>query len=141
MRHLAMFCVVGFVAAVITLALYAVFRLWWPPLGANLLAVTLSSLFNNEANRRLTFRRRSRSPVLEHLQAVVVFGLYCGFTSGALLTLHALSAGPPRWIEFVVLLASSAIGTLGRFVLLSVWVFPPRPVPAPVVQHREETLT
>ncbi|HEY0452056.1 GtrA family protein [Actinophytocola sp.] len=131
LRHLVMFCVVGFVAAVITLTLYTVFRTWWPPLVANLLAVTLSTLFNAEANRRFTFRDRSRSPALEHAQAFVVFGLYCGVTSGALLVLHTVADRPPRWAELVVLLASSGIGTLGRFVLLTTWVFPPRPGPHP----------
>lgn len=140
-RHLVSFCLVGVVATMMTLGLYAVFRTWWPPLVANLLAVTLSTQFNTEANRRFTFSGRSGSLALVHVQALVVFGLYCGFTSGALLVLHSAVAFPPRWVELAVLLASSAIGTLGRFVLLSTWVFRPRPTSTPVVQQREESPT
>ncbi|WP_332461443.1 bifunctional glycosyltransferase family 2/GtrA family protein [Amycolatopsis aidingensis] len=136
LRHLMLFCVVGLVATVLTLTLYTVFRTWWPPLVANLLAVTLSTLFNTEANRRLTFRDRSRPLALVHAQAFVVFGLYCGFTSGALLVLHAVADRPPRWAELVVLLAASAVGTLGRFVLLTTWVFPARP--RLIAQQRKE---
>jgi len=140
LRHLLLFCVVGFVATMMTLALYTFFRTWWPPLAANLVAVALSTLFNTEANRRLTFRGRTRSLVLAHMQSLVVFALYCGFTSSALLALHAVADRPPRWVELVVLLAASAVGTLGRFVLLSTWVFRPRPGPHPVKQA-EESLT
>lgn len=133
LRRLVMFCVIGFVATLITLVLYTVFRTWWPPLAANLFAVTLSTLFNTEANRRSTFRGRlSRSLALVHLQAFVVFGLYCGFTSSALLVLSAVADRPPRWAELVVLLAASAVGTLGRFVLLNTWVFRQQPGPRPL---------
>jgi len=117
------FAVIGLAATLLTLALYTAFRTWWPPLVANLVAVTLSTLFNTEANRRATFRGRSRSVALVHVQSFVVFGLYVGFTSGALLVLEVVTDHPPRWVELVVLLASSAIGTLGRFILLSTWVF------------------
>ncbi|MFL6143003.1 MAG: glycosyltransferase [Labedaea sp.] len=141
LRHLVMFSVIGFMATVITLVLYTVFRTWWPPLAANLVAVTLSTLFNTEANRRTTFRGRSRSLALVHAQSFLVFGLYCGFTSGALLVLHAVAAAAPRWAELVVLLAASAIGTLGRFALLSTWVFRPQQGPHPPSSTREESLT
>jgi putative flippase GtrA len=141
LRHLLLFCMIGFVATVITLALYTVFRTWWPPLAANLVAVTLSTLFNTEANRRSTFRGRSRSVAQVHVQSFVVFGLYCGFTSGALLVLHLVADRPPRWAELVVLLAASAIGTLGRFLLLTTWVFRPRPGPHPPSDKREELVT
>jgi putative flippase GtrA len=137
LRRLMMFGVVGFLATVLTLALYTALRTWWPPLAANLVAVTLSTLFNTEANRRSTFRDRTRPPVLVHAQSFVVFALYCGFTSGALLVLPAVVAGPPRWLELVVLLAASAVGTLGRFVLLSAWVFRARPHP-PLFDERAE---
>jgi putative flippase GtrA len=128
LRSLAMFAAVGFAATLITLALYTVFRTWWPPLAANLVAVTMSTLFNTEANRRLTFRTRPRSLAIAHAQAFLVSGLYLGFTSGALLVLAAIVTTPPRWTELLVLLAASVLGTLGRFVLLSAWVFRPRPV-------------
>jgi putative flippase GtrA len=142
LRNLVMFGAIGLVATVTTLVLYTVFRTWWPPLVANLVAMTLSLLLNTEANRRLTFRARSRGPLaLVHLQSLIVFGLYCGFTSGALLVLAAVTDHPSRLVELVVLLASSAIGTLGRFVLLNTWVFRPHPVPSPAAGDRKESST
>ncbi|WP_439423142.1 glycosyltransferase [Saccharothrix sp. HUAS TT10] len=133
LRPLVSFALIGLAATLLTLALYTAFRTWWPPLVANLVAVTLSTLFNTEANRRATFRGRSRSVALVHVQSFVVFGLYVGFTSGALLVLEVVTDHPPRWVELVVLLASSAIGTLGRFILLSTWVFrsPAKSTPHP----------
>jgi putative flippase GtrA len=128
LRNLVAFGAVGLAATMITLVLYTVFRAWWPPLAANLVSVIISTLFNTEANRRFTFRTRPRSLAVAHVQAFVVSGLYLGFTSGALLLLAALVAAPPRWAELLVLLAASVLGTLGRFVLLSAWVFRARPV-------------
>jgi putative flippase GtrA len=140
LRHLVMFSVIGLMATVTTLVLYTVFRTWWPPLAANLVAMTLSLLLNTEANRRLTFRDRPRGPlVLVHLQSLVVFALYCGFTSGALLVLDAVADRPSRLVELVVLLASSALGTLGRFVLLNTWIFRLQPVSIP--EPRKEPRT
>lgn len=132
LRNLVMFSVIGLMATMTTLVLYTVFRTWWPPLAANLVAMTLSLLLNTEANRRLTFRDRHRgSLMLVHLQSLIVFALYCGFTSGALLVLDAATDHPSRLVELVVLLASSALGTLGRFALLNTWIFRPRPVSLP----------
>ncbi|ROP34969.1 GtrA-like protein [Saccharothrix texasensis] len=137
LRRLVSFGLIGFVATMITLGLYTIFRTWWPPLVANVAAVTLSVLFNTEANRRATFRDRSHPAGRVHVQSFVVFGLYCGFTSGALLALHAVADQPSRSVELLVLLVASAIGTLGRFVLLSTWVFRSRPR----TDDREDSLT
>lgn len=136
LRNLAAFFVVGVAATVITLVLYTVFRTWWPPLAANLVAVILSTLFNTEANRRFTFGTRPRSLAVAHAQAFLVSGLYLAFTSGSLLLLAAIVAAAPRWLEVLTLLVASVVGTLGRFVLLSIWVFRPRvepTIPAPRV--------
>jgi putative flippase GtrA len=128
LRNLIAFGAIGLLATAITLVLYTVFRTWWPALAANLVAVTMSTLFNTEANRRITFRTRPRSLAVAHMQAFLVSGLYLGFTSGALLALDEVVTAPPRWLELLVLLVASMLGTLGRFVLLSVWVFRPQPV-------------
>jgi len=105
-------------------------------------------LFNTEANRRLTFRGSSRSPGIVHVQSFVVFCLYCGFTSVALLVLNVVADRPARWVELVVLLLASGVGSLGRFVLLSTWVFRAQPGPQsgpqsgpqPVVPQSKEAL-
>lgn len=137
LRHLVLFSVVGGVATLLTLALYTAFRTWWPPLAANLVAIIISTLFNTEANRRLTFRGSTRSPALVHVQSFVVFCLYCGFTSVALFVLNVVADHPARWVELVVLLLASAVGSLGRFVLLSTWVFRAR---QPITPQKKEAL-
>jgi glycosyltransferase involved in cell wall biosynthesis len=117
------FAVIGVISTLANLALYGVFRLWWPVLTANLAALVITTLFNTEANRRFTFTARNTARGRTHLQGLVVFGLYYAFTSAALLVLHAAAHNPPRALELVVLLGSSAIGTVGRFFLLRSWVF------------------
>ncbi|WP_020577524.1 bifunctional glycosyltransferase family 2/GtrA family protein [Actinopolymorpha alba] len=117
------FAAVGALSTVLNLVLYAAFRRWWPVLVANLVALVISTLANTEANRRFTFSARRLSRGRIHLQGFAVFGLYYGFTSAALLILHALAAAPSRALELSVLLASSIIGTGGRFLLLRGWVF------------------
>ncbi|MFD7659163.1 glycosyltransferase [Actinosynnema sp. NPDC059797] len=138
LRDLLSFCLVGSVATLMTLGLFTVFRTWWPPLAANLVAVTLSALFNTGANRRFTVDGRSGRLPRAHVQVLLVFGLYCGFTSGALLALHSAVGAPSRWVELAVLVGSSAVGTLGRFALLSSWVFRGHPGPEPVAQPTQE---
>ncbi|MER6766669.1 GtrA family protein, partial [Amycolatopsis sp. NPDC000746] len=117
------FAVIGVLSTVANLALYGLFRLWWPVLAANLAALVLTTLFNTEANRRFTFAGAGTPRRKAHLQGFVVFGLYYAFTSAALLLLHALVAEPGRALELTVLLAASVLGTAGRFVLLRTWVF------------------
>lgn len=123
--QLLSFAMVGAFSTVANLALYAVFRQWWPVLVANLVALVVTTLFNTEANRRFTFTRAATGRARAHLQGSVVFCLYYLFTSGALLILHALDPDPPRVLELSVLLISSALGTAGRFLLLRSWVFRP----------------
>jgi putative flippase GtrA len=117
------FAMVGALSTVATLALYAVFRQFWPVLPANLAALVLTTLFNTEANRRFTFGAVSAPTGRVHLQGFAVFGLYYLLTSSALLLPHALVPGPSRTLELSVLLISSVIGTAGRFLLLRSWVF------------------
>ena len=125
--QLLSFAGVGAFSTVANLALYAVFRLWWPVLVANLVALVITTMVNTEANRRVTFAgpRTATGRTRAHLQGFVVFGLYYLFTSGALLLLHARDPDPSRVLELSVLLVSSALGTAGRFLLLRSWVFRP----------------
>lgn len=118
------FSLIGAISTVATLLLYAVFRQFWSPLPSNLVALTVTTLFNTEANRRLTFiGAGNRSTGRAHIQGLVLFALYYAFTSGALLVLHAVVSHPSTRLELAVLLLSSAIGTVGRFVALRGWVF------------------
>jgi putative flippase GtrA len=117
------FGLIGAASTVATLLLYAGFRTWWPYWVANFVALTITTLLNTEANRRLTFIGRKRPSGRVHLQGLVVFALYYAFTSGALFLLDALEPRHTAALELVVLLAASLVGTAGRFVLLRIWVF------------------
>ncbi|GAB3150466.1 glycosyltransferase [Amycolatopsis stemonae] len=117
------FAVIGVLSTVANLVLYGLFRLWWPVLVANLVALVVTTLFNTEANRRFTFAGARTSRGKAHLQGLVVFGLYYAFTSAALLALHGFAPSPSRVLELTVLFAASVLGTAGRFVLLRGWVF------------------
>ena len=121
--QLVSFGAIGLVSTVLTSVLYAVLRGWWPPLLANLVALTVTTLWNTEANRRYTFLQQRGASGRVHAQGLIVFALYYVVTSGALLGLHACSADPSRWQEVLVLVLSSVVGTALRFVLLRSWVF------------------
>ncbi|SFS36465.1 bifunctional glycosyltransferase family 2/GtrA family protein [Saccharopolyspora flava] len=121
--QLVSFGAIGLVSTVLTSVLYAILRGWWPPLLANLVALTVTTLWNTEANRRYTFLQQRGSSGRVHAQGLIVFALYYVVTSGALLGLHACAANPSRWLEVLVLVLSSVVGTALRFVLLRSWVF------------------
>ncbi len=125
------FAVIGLLSTLATVALYALGREWWSPLGANLVALIVTTAFNTEANRRFTFAGTGRSPVRVHIQAALVFLGYYALTSLALLALSSLVPEPSRALEVGVLLGASVLGTVGRFLLLRGWVFAARP-------HRED---
>lgn len=123
--QLLSFAAIGLVSTALTAGLYALLRGSMAPLAANLVALTVMTLLNTEANRRLTFVGAGASSATGrvHAQGLVVFGLYYAFTSAALLLLDALAPGAGRTIEVAVLVLASAVGTLGRFVILRHWVF------------------
>jgi len=121
--QLLSFGAIGALSTAITVFLYAVLRTWWPPALANLAALTVTTLWNTEANRRFTFLHKAGASGRLHLQGLLVFALYFAITSGALLLLHRSHPDPSRWLEVTVLLTSSVAGTVVRFVLLRSWVF------------------
>ena len=123
MSQFLLFAIIGAVSTVANVLLYSLLRADFPVLIANLVALTITTVFNTEANRRVTFASGGQSVARIHLQGLVVFAAYYALTSGALLALHALVAQPSWWLEVLVLLAASAAGTVLRFVALRLWVF------------------
>jgi putative flippase GtrA len=121
--QLLSFGAIGALSTAVTLLLYAMFRSAMDPLVANLIALIITTMLNTEANRRFTFLGARGSSGRVHMQGLIIFGLYYAFTSAALLVLHAMVAEPTRFLELVVLLGASLLGTAGRFVLLRGWVF------------------
>jgi putative flippase GtrA len=117
------FAIIGGLSTVATLALYALFRDWWSPLLANLVALVITTLLNTEANRRFTFIKTRSSSTRVHFQGLLVFAGYYALTSAALLILHAIVVQPSTVLELTVLLSAYLVGTAGRFFLLRAWVF------------------
>jgi putative flippase GtrA len=100
---------------------------------ANFVALVVTAVGNTAANRRMTFGISGRRHAARHqLQALVVFALCLGLTSGALAALHAVSAAPARSVELAVLLGANLAATLARFLLLRRWVFARASTAAPV---------
>jgi putative flippase GtrA len=91
------------------------------------------TVVNAEANRRLTFSAPASGLGRTQLEGFIAFLGYCTITSGSLALLDELNPVAPRWAEVVVLVSSSMIGTLGRFVALRSWVFSRRES----AQHRQ----
>ncbi|HEY4457619.1 MAG TPA: GtrA family protein [Pseudonocardiaceae bacterium] len=117
------FGIIGGLSTVATLALYALFRDWWTPVVANLVALVITTLFNTEANRHFTFIKAPNSSTRVHFQGLLVFAGCYALTSTALLVLHANVARPSAALELTVLLSAYLVGTAGRFFLLRAWVF------------------
>jgi putative flippase GtrA len=124
---LAVFAAVGVASTAINGVVYLLTREWFSPLVANLIALTVATVLNTEANRRLTFAGAGGSVGRIHCQAFVIFAAYYAITSGAMLVLHAVVAQPVRWLELAVLLTASAAGTVIRFAAMRWWVFSHQP--------------
>ncbi|MTD56690.1 GtrA family protein [Amycolatopsis pithecellobii] len=123
LRQLVTFGAIGAVSVALQSALYALSRIWTGPLLANLFSLVICTLVNTEANRRFTFQATDRPVSRVHLEGIVVFVGYYAVTSGALAVLQAVDPAAPRWLEITVLVASSLLGTVGRFAVLRAWVF------------------
>jgi Glycosyl transferase family 2 len=107
------FSVLAGLAVLANLLLYALFRVWSPPLAANVTAGCLTARFTAEADRTASAPATRR-----YLPGVLVFTCYTALTSGALLLLAHTAHHPSRLQEFGVLLAASMLGTAVRFLVL-----------------------
>jgi putative flippase GtrA len=121
--QLVRFVIIGVVSTVLHTVAYLVLRAWLTPALANLVALTVATVLNTEANLRLTFAGTRRSIGRIHFQSFVLFGLYYAITSGAVLILHEIVRQPSRSLELAILLSAMAVGTMLRFTALRRWVF------------------
>jgi len=122
--QVARFMGIGVLSTLAYALLYLALR---SPLGAgvaNALVLALTAVANTAANRRFTFGLRGRAGLVRQIgMGTGVYVLTLGLTSGALLVLHELDAGPARLVEVTVLVVSSLAATVTRFVALRTWVF------------------
>ncbi|MGC4974116.1 GtrA family protein [Streptomyces sp. DT199] len=117
------FIAIGVLSTVGQALLYWLLRGWWTPPVANLVSLSVLTVLNTEANRRLTFRHSTTPPVRAHLGAGGLFVLGYLVTSGAVLWFKWLDPGASPVAETVVLATASVAVTCVRFVVLRLAVF------------------
>ncbi|GIE83096.1 polysaccharide synthesis protein GtrA [Actinoplanes philippinensis] len=117
------FVVVGALSTAGQALLYWSLRHWWPPAAATFVSLVVLTIFNTEASRRLTFRDTATPVRRAHLGAGMLFLVGYLVTSGAVLAFRAWQPGAPVSAETVVLVVSSLLVTVVRFVVLRSVVF------------------
>jgi putative flippase GtrA len=122
-RQLVSFGLIGVVSTAAWAILYTILRRWLGPVGANALALVVTTIGNTAANRRLTFGIQGRDGLLrDHGAGLAAFGFALAITTGAAALLTIVAPHTNRIVELAVLIVANAIATLGRFVLLRAWV-------------------
>jgi putative flippase GtrA len=129
-RQLGRFLGVGVVSTVAYVLLYLVLRTALPAQAANALSLLVTAVANTALNRRFTFGVSGRRHAVRHqARGLVAFGAGLLLTSGALATLHAVTARPGRVVEVTVLIVANLVATVVRFGLYRSWVFRGRVAP------------
>lgn len=121
--QLARFASIGIVSTIVFAALFVALSpaLGW--FGADFVALTLCSLANTAANRRLTFSLRGRVGRVRHYFAgLALGGLPLALTLLTLLVLSAIGS-TSLLTAIVALVAVNGVTTVARFALLRNWVF------------------
>ena len=124
--RVARFAAIGVCSTAAYAILYLLLRGSLSPGAANVAALALTAVANTAANRRITFERRGRDGVLrDQAEGAFVFLATVAITSGALVLLDAVDRRPPRALEVAVLVVSSMLATVVRYLGLRFWVFAP----------------
>jgi putative flippase GtrA len=122
--QLARFLAIGVASTLAYMLLYLVLSYVMPALAANALSLLITAVANTAANRRLTFGVRGSAGAARHqVQGLIAFAAGLLITSGALWSLHRMSATPGRATELAVLVVANLVATAVRFVLYRLWVF------------------
>jgi putative flippase GtrA len=120
------FVLVGSASTALTSALFVLLGLWMPATLANTIATVVTTVGANQAHARWTFRSGRRGAGM-HLRAGLSVAITYPVTTIALLTLEQVQPGAAAWLELAVLLGSSAVAGLLRYMLLLIGVFPDSP--------------
>jgi len=103
--------------------LYWLLRMWWSPLLANLVAQTVLTILNTEANRRLTFRNSLTGATRAHAGGIFLFAFSYFATVGAVAIYRELASSPSRISEVVVLSLACGLVTVVRFLAMKFAIF------------------
>jgi putative flippase GtrA len=122
-RQIASFATIGVLSTIAYLVLYSALRAVLGRTVSNALALVITSIANTGANRRLTFGVRGRQRLgYDHAAGLVAFATALGLTTVSMALLGIVAPSVGRLVEVVVLLASNALATTLRFVLLRSWI-------------------
>jgi glycosyltransferase involved in cell wall biosynthesis len=128
--RIARFAAIGIASTAAYAVLYLLLLGPFPAGVANVIALALTAVANTAANRRITFGRKGRAGVWrDQLQGALVFLTTVAITSGALLILDGIARRPPQALEVAVLVVSSILATVVRYIGLRYWVFAPHKHP------------
>ena len=123
-RQLARYAVVGGLGTAVNAMFFLVLRTWWEALPANLVALVMSSLISTEINRRFTFGfAPSAHPWRVYAQTGGTVVFYAFYSSAMLITLELVVDDPSPWLQTLAISAASALGGIGRYLVLRFWVF------------------
>jgi putative flippase GtrA len=115
---------IGMLSTLAYIVVYLALRGFMPAQAANALSLLATAIGNTAANRRLTFGVRGQDGATRHhFRGLIAFAGSLLLTSGALISLYALSAAPGRGAEIGVLVLANLAATALRFVLYRGWVF------------------
>ncbi|MBG0815454.1 glycosyltransferase [Planomonospora sp. ID82291] len=118
-----LFSAVGLVSTALHVLLYRALRDVFSPEAANLVALSVTSLANTEANRRWTFNRACGPDLRTHARAGTLFVLTYLVTTAAIRLSAVLHPDLHRGGESLVLVAAAMTVVFLRFTLLKRWVF------------------
>ena len=122
--QLARFLAIGVASTLAYMLLYLALSYVMPALAANALSLLITAVANTAANRRVTFGVRGSAGAARHqVQGLIAFAAGLLITSGALWSLHRLSATPGKAAELTVLVVANLVATAARFLLYRLWVF------------------
>jgi hypothetical protein len=100
---------VAVLAVTVALGLYTLLRLWWPPLAADVGAITLTAWLSAKATRWPAFSA-ARRPGRRQLTSLLAFGLGYPLSCGALLVLDVAVHRPGRLLELAALCGAAVAG-------------------------------
>jgi glycosyltransferase involved in cell wall biosynthesis len=131
------FAIIGVLSTTAYALLFLLLRAPLGPDGANAMALAITAVANTQANRHYTFNLRGRDGLIrQHAAGALVYALALGMTAGALGLLDALNAHPSRAAEVAVLVTTSLLATVTRYVALRSWVFAHHAITAPAQAPR-----
>ena len=129
--QLARFAAVGLVSTVAYAGLYWMLRGFLTPAVSNSIALVVTAVGNNAANRRVTFGVRGANGLLrDHAGGLVAFAVALVLTNAVIGGMALIKPTPLIGVEIASLSAANAIATVVRFVLLRTLLFHLRRSPA-----------